>query len=142
MVHGCGRWDQVDLTDFEVLETWFKTYGKLAVSRVRHLLIYVYSLPAEIKLDLTQFQAQIRFRKFVPSSLDEKKEMIKALALAFLSPDGQTKMTLQRFATLCKVLAAIDRKLRYCSKLADEPFHATIVEQAGSEIAEMLNDKK
>lgn len=150
---GCGlrfpsasgpKWDQAHIND---LAAWFSTYGKLAASRVRHLGIWLSTCGAEVKIDLAQSRAEIWFGYLVPTWSNEQVEKVKAFALSILSPNGQTKMTFERFVTLYNTLIAVEQKESGSLKrsemgTSDSLTRAKIAAEKDAWITELLNIEK
>lgn len=107
-----------DLDESHAFKTWFDTYGKLAVHRIRWLNIHLISEYASIQLNLSQPSAQLSSCVFVRKSCGpEVFRKVEEFALAVLSLDGQAKVTPERFVTLYNTLAAIPLEARLVTQM-------------------------
>ena len=91
--------------DFDELEAWYNAYGKLALHRVRHLRIRIRPCARHLDVDLVRPQIQMKLQ--TPHQAWGCEDKIEAFALAVLVTDGQIRLTLERFTTLCSALASV-----------------------------------
>lgn len=132
----------MSLNKYDKLTAWKDAYGKLAAQRIRRLHVCGGSMFASVKLDLVQSSAQWTCnphrQQWFGTGMLEKVNM---LAFAILSPEGQIKVTAERFATFCHILAAIERETSDMTRIlsdAHPSYRENIIKHKDAMINELL----
>lgn len=129
-----NRWD------LDELQAWFSIYGKIVGYRIRRLAITLHPGAGFIDLNLQPHLADKPYEHYISRS--EHEQELTAFGRAVLVPDGQLKITFERFVTLCDALTAFGLVLCETRQMMrDSPIssHERIREQRDAELMQILS---